>query len=154
MKKILLLTAALMMAVTLFAQRTISGKVVEQDTQEAVIQATAAILSGEKVVANALTNTNGGFSIKAPRDGRYTLKITYVGFKTYTKQFTIREGKDFHAGTRPIPLYITRARSARPRVRLSRSSSSVCLALRSATTVPSRSMARRSRRSSSMVRSS
>ena len=99
MKKILLLTAALMMAVTLFAQRTISGKVVEQDTQEAVIQATAAILSGEKVVANALTNTNGGFSIKAPRDGRYTLKITYVGFKTYTKQFTIREGKDFHAGT-------------------------------------------------------
>ena len=99
MKKILLLTAALMMAVTIFAQRTISGKVVEQDTQEAVIQATAAILSGEKVVANALTNTNGGFSIKAPRDGRYTLKITYVGFKTYTKQFTIREGKDFHAGT-------------------------------------------------------
>ena len=40
MKKILLLTAALMMAVTIFAQRTISGKVVEQDTQEAVIQAT------------------------------------------------------------------------------------------------------------------
>ena len=76
MKKMLLLTAALMMAVTVFAQRTISGKVVEQDTQEAVIQATAAILSGEKVVANALTNTNGGFSIKAPRDGKYTLKIT------------------------------------------------------------------------------
>ena len=71
----------------------------EQDTQEAVIQATASILSGEKIVANALTNMNGGFSIRAPRDGKYTLKITYVGFKTYTKQINIRDGKDYSAGT-------------------------------------------------------
>jgi len=81
------------------AQRLVSGRVVEQDTQEAVIQATASILSGEKVVANALTNMNGGFSIRAPHDGRYTLKITYVGFKTYTKQLHIRDGKDYSAGT-------------------------------------------------------
>ena len=70
MRKVILLTVALMMAVVANAQRLVSGKVVEQDTQEAVIQATASILSGEKVVANALTNMNGGFSIRAPRDGR------------------------------------------------------------------------------------
>jgi hypothetical protein len=99
MKKLLLLTVFLVVTVMAFAQRTVSGKVVEQDTQEAVIQATAAILSGEKVVANAVTNTNGGFSFKAPRDGSYTLKITYVGFKTYTKKITIKDGKDYHAGT-------------------------------------------------------
>ena len=87
------------MAVMTFAQRTVTGKVVEQDTQEAVIQATAALLSGEKVVANAVTNTNGGFSIVAPRDGSYTLKVTYVGFKTYSKKITIKDGKDYHAGT-------------------------------------------------------
>ena len=84
MRRFILLTAALVMAVMTFAQRTVTGKVVEQDTQEAVIQATAALLSGEKVVANAVTNNNGGFSIVAPRDGSYTLKVTYVGFKTYT----------------------------------------------------------------------
>ena len=93
------MVTALVMAVMTFAQRTVTGKVVEQDTQEAVIQATAALLSGEKVVANAVTNTNGGFSIKAPRDGSYTLKVTYVGFKTYSKKINIKDGKDYHAGT-------------------------------------------------------
>ena len=86
MRKLILLTVALTLAVVANAQRLVSGKVVEQDTQEAVIQATASILSGDKVVANALTNMDGGFQIRAPRDGRYTLKITYVGFKTYTKR--------------------------------------------------------------------
>ena len=99
MRKVILVTVVLITSVVANAQRLVSGKVVEQDTQEAVIQATASILSGEKVVANALTNMNGGFSIRAPHDGRYTLKITYVGFKTYTKQLNIRDGKDFSAGT-------------------------------------------------------
>ena len=99
MRKVILLTVVLVTSVVANAQRLVSGKVVEQDTQEAVIQATASILSGEKVVANALTNMNGGFSIRAPHDGRYTLKITYVGFKTYTKQINIRDGKDYSAGT-------------------------------------------------------
>ena len=99
MRKLILLTVVLLTAVVANAQRLVSGKVVEQDTREAVIQATASILSGEKIVANALTNMNGGFSIRAPRDGKYTLKITYVGFKTYTKQINIRDGKDYSAGT-------------------------------------------------------
>ena len=99
MRRFILLMTALVMAVMTFAQRTVTGKVVEQDTQEAVIQATAALLSGEKVVANAVTNTNGSFSIKAPRDGSYTLKVTYVGFKTYSKKISIKDGKDYHAGT-------------------------------------------------------
>ena len=89
----------LCISLTTFAQRTVTGKVVEQDTNEAVIQATAALLSGEKVVANAVTNTSGGFSIKAPREGSYTLKITYVGFKTYSKKITLKDGKDYRAGT-------------------------------------------------------
>ena len=99
MRKAILLIAVLVVSMTAFAQRTVSGKVVEQDTQEAVIQATAALLSGEKVVANAVTNTNGGFTIHAPREGSYTLKITYVGFKTYTKNITLKDGKDYRAGT-------------------------------------------------------
>ena len=99
MQKIGLLIVALMVTVASFAQRTVRGTVVEQDTQEAVIQATAALLKGEKVVANAVTNTNGGFTIKAPEEGSYTLQITYVGFKTYTKKITLKDGKDYSAGT-------------------------------------------------------
>ena len=99
MQKIGLLIVALMVTVASFAQRTVRGTVVELDTQEAVIQATASLLKGEKVVANAVTSTNGGFTIKAPEEGTYTLQITYVGFKTYTKKITLKDGKDYSAGT-------------------------------------------------------
>ena len=97
MKKYVLLIVALMMTVVTFAQRTVRGTVVEQDAQEAVIQATASLLSGEKVIANAVTNTEGAFSIKAP-EGSYTLQVTYVGFKTYTKKISLKD-KDYNAGT-------------------------------------------------------
>ena len=80
MRKLILLITVSMMVIAASAQRTVTGKVVEQDTQEVVIQATAALLSGEKVVANAVTSTSGSFSIKAPQEGTYTLKVTYVGF--------------------------------------------------------------------------
>ena len=87
------------MTIAGFAQRTVTGKVVEQDTKDAVIQATASLLSGEKVVSNAVTNADGNFSVKAPSDGTFTLRITYVGFKTYTKKITVAEGKNVSAGT-------------------------------------------------------
>ena len=87
------------MTIAGFAQRTVTGTVVEQDTKDAVIQATASLLSGEKVVSNAVTNADGKFSVKAPSDGTFTLRITYVGFKTYTKKITVAEGKSVSAGT-------------------------------------------------------
>lgn len=87
------------MTIAGFAQRTVTGKVVEQDTKDAVIQATASLLSGEKVVSNAVTNADGNFSVKAPSDGTFTLRITYVGFKTYTKKITVADGKGVSAGT-------------------------------------------------------
>ena len=100
MRRLLLFTMAVFLTVlSVHAQRVVSGKVIEQDTQDAVIQATASILSGEKVVANGVTNTDGAFRITAPSDGTYTLKITYVGFKTYTKKFTLKDGKGYQAGT-------------------------------------------------------
>ena len=100
MRRLLVLMMTVSLTVlSLHAQRVVTGKVVEQDTQDAVIQATASILSGDKVVSNGVTNTEGAFRVNAPSDGTYTLKITYVGFKTYTKKFTIKEGKGYNAGT-------------------------------------------------------
>ena len=100
MRRLLVLMMTVSLAVlSVHAQRMVSGKVIEQDTQDAVIQATASILSGDKVVSNGVTNTDGAFRVKAPSDGTFTLKITYVGFKTYTKKITIKDGKDLNAGT-------------------------------------------------------
>ena len=86
-------------AIMTFAQRTVSGRIVEQDSKEAVIQATVALLNNNKVVANAVTNTEGRFSMRAPADGTYTLKVTYVGFKTYSKKLTVKDGGNVAAGT-------------------------------------------------------
>ena len=82
------------------AQRTISGKVVEQDTKEAVIQATVALLKGDStLVGNAVTNANGNFQMTAPSNGNFIVRITYVGFKTYTKRITVSDGKPVQMGT-------------------------------------------------------
>ena len=82
-----------------FAQRTVSGKVIESDSREAVIQATVALLKTDSsLVANGLTNMNGQFQMTAPQDGNFIIRITYVGFKTYTKAVTV-SGKPVDMGT-------------------------------------------------------
>jgi len=98
MRRLFILLVVSMTTIVAFAQGTVSGTVIEQDTEEAVIQATAAVMKGQKIVANAVTNTNGAFSIRVPSDGTYDLRITYVGFKTYTKKIKI-EGKNIPLGT-------------------------------------------------------
>jgi len=99
MKRLILLLVVTCSTVLIFAQRTVSGRVIEEDTKDAVIQATAALLSGEKVVANAVTDTDGNFTIKSPSEGNFTLKVTYVGFKTFTRKITLKDGKNYQAGT-------------------------------------------------------
>ena len=85
---------------TATAQRTITGKVIESDTQESVIQATIALLKSDStLVANAVTNESGSFRLTAPADGNFIIRITYVGFKTYTKRVSVANGKAVNVGT-------------------------------------------------------
>ena len=99
MKRLLLLMAVMTATMTMFAQRTITGKVIEQDTKEEVIQATVSLLKADSsLVTNAVTNTSGTFKVTAPKDGSYILKITYVGFKTYTRTVKV-DGKPVQLGT-------------------------------------------------------
>ena len=75
------------------AQRTVSGTVIEQDSREAVIQATVALLkSDSSLVTNAVTTMDGQFKMTAPKDGSYIVRVTYVGFKTYTKRISVADG--------------------------------------------------------------
>ena len=99
MKRILLLMAAAFSAITMQAQRTVSGVVVDAEAREAVIQATVSLLSADSSsVANALTTANGRFELTAPRDGKYTVRITYVGYSTLYRNITMA-GKPIDLGT-------------------------------------------------------
>ena len=82
-----------------FAQRTIKGKVVENESGEALVSTTVKLLKADSTLAaGVLTGVDGSFSVKAPADGKYILKITCVGFKNYTKNITIDNGKDVSLG--------------------------------------------------------
>ena len=98
--RILLLTAALLMAVAATAQRAVTGRVIENDTQEAVAQTTVKLLKRDSTLAaGVLTNEEGRFSVKAPADGQYIVQITCVGFKAYTKPVDIKNGQNVSLGT-------------------------------------------------------
>ena len=82
-----------------FAQRTITGKVVENESGEALVSTTVKLLKADSTLAaGVLTGVDGSFSVKAPADGKYILRITCVGFKNYTKTITIDNGKDVSLG--------------------------------------------------------
>ena len=101
--KLLLLAVLLFSALTLQAQRTISGHVIDKEGQEAVIQATIALLKTDStsIVTNAVTNYNGDFQMTAPQDGSFLLRITYVGYKTLYRSVTV-SGKPVQLGTLTI----------------------------------------------------
>ena len=101
MKRFLLFAlVTLTTTMTALAQRTINGTVIEQDSREAVIQATVALLKTDStLVTNAVTNVDGQFKMTAPKDGSYIVRVTYVGFKTYTKAVSVSGGKGVSLGT-------------------------------------------------------
>ena len=102
MKRFLISLAVLLTAaLSTLAQRTISGTVVD-DQKEAVIQATVALLKSDStLVTNSMTNASGLFSLTAPKDGKYLVRVTYVGYKTLYRQVTMA-GKPLKLGTLPI----------------------------------------------------
>lgn len=79
MKKIILLLVLYVSASSVFAQASIYGKVYEEENGEGVIGASL-VLSKSGVFANgAATDFDGYYSF--PLDpGKYTLKVSYVGF--------------------------------------------------------------------------
>lgn len=101
MKRFFILMAVLFTAVlSVFSQRTITGTVIDSDEKEGVIQATVALLKADStLVGNAMTNASGHFSMTAPADGRFIVRVTYVGYKTLFKNITISQGKPLALGT-------------------------------------------------------
>ena len=98
MKRFLLLMAVTLSALSMQAQRTITGKVVDE-ANEAVIQATVSLLKTDSTsVTHAVTNMNGQYTLTAPADGKYLVRVTYVGYKTQVSSVTMA-GKPVNLGT-------------------------------------------------------
>ncbi len=103
MRRFLLLTVAVLFAtLSVQAQRTISGTVIDSDEKLPVIQATVSLLRADStLVTNTVTSTEGVFQVTAPQDGRYKVRITYLGYKPLVRNITM-SGEPVKLGTLTI----------------------------------------------------
>lgn len=87
MKKILFLTfITLCVTTSMMAQKVISGTFVDKDTKDGIAQATVSLLKRDSsFVKGVISDIDGRFSMTAPNDGSYLLKVTSVGYKTLVK---------------------------------------------------------------------
>lgn len=85
---------ALLVAVAANAQTkniTLHGRVVEKDTKEAVIQATAQLLSlpDSTYAAGAATVSDGSFTLPRVAAGNYVLKVSFIGYKNFYRNMQL-----------------------------------------------------------------
>ena len=70
---------------------SVTGKVTEMSSGELLPGATALLLNPKdsSQVTGAATNNSGAFTLAPKKGGKYILRISYMGFKTYTKDLTL-----------------------------------------------------------------
>ena len=96
------MTVLLVAVVSIQAQHTITGNVIDSDEKQPVIQATVSLLKTDStLVANAVTNVNGVFTVTAKENGNHLLRVTYVGYKTVYKKVVVGD-KPVNVGTMTI----------------------------------------------------
>ena len=73
------------------AQGTVRGTVVDKTTEEAISFATVSVnrQGSTTYVAGATTDVDGKFNIKDIADGKYTIVISYVGYKELKRDFEL-----------------------------------------------------------------
>lgn len=100
MKRFLTLALlALNTALAMAQSREISGTITDKQSKDAVSLATIQLLKKDSTFITGTTSgDNGKFTLKAPSDGQYILKLSSIGYKTITRPITIREDADVKLG--------------------------------------------------------
>ena len=73
---------------------TVSGTVIDKEDNSAIMQATVQLLSlpDSAMVVGNVTDNSGHFSMSA-RPGKYVLKVSFVGYLAYEKQYQLTASK-------------------------------------------------------------
>ena len=79
---------------------TISGNLFDADLKEPVIQATVQLFtaSDSTFVGGTVTSDEGAFSVEAPSNGVFRLKISSVGYQTIQREVTLRRNQGVDLG--------------------------------------------------------
>ena len=92
-KRIFTLSLMMFAVLSIMAQGMVKGRVLDKANDEALAFVNIAVSpKGSKTIAGgATTDIDGKFSIKNLKNGDYTLTLTFVGYKTVTKEFQISD---------------------------------------------------------------
>lgn len=90
-KKNIIFTCIFMLLTTLslIAQNTITGKVIDTKTNEAIIGAN--VDCGKY---GTITDIDGNYELNNVEDGQYSITITYLGYSTFVKEITVSGGQN------------------------------------------------------------
>jgi len=96
----LLLLLLTFFSVSAMAQtRVVSGTLIDSDTDEPMFQATVQLLKTDSTfIVGTVSNDDGTFKVTAPKNGKYIVKITSVGYKTFSKSIQISQDKALNLG--------------------------------------------------------
>lgn len=93
MKRITLLLVLLAGCLAATAQEyKVSGTVVDDQTDQALVYSTAALLQKDNtVLRGTMTDSLGHYELAVSTPGTYTLRVSYIGYKTTTTKVTLAE---------------------------------------------------------------
>lgn len=103
MKKLILFSLFIVFTVATKAAVNIQGRIINADTQQPIEFVTVSIYnpSTSKNIAGALTNQDGVFNIVSVANGTYELRISFVGYSPFSKEFKVN-GTDMKFGNIPL----------------------------------------------------
>ena len=98
-RRLFLLLLTLVAAVSYAQERKISGTLIDRDTKEPLPQVTLQLLTTDSAfVGGAVSDEDGKFTITAPKNDKYLLKISSVGYITTLKRIEMVEDHDLAMG--------------------------------------------------------
>lgn len=104
-RKVLMTIGLLLMANFVLAQGTIKGTVTDPKAKEPVAFANVVALQDGKQIKGTQTDINGEFTLKPLPVGQYDIKVSCVGYNTYTREgFTVKA-----SGISPINIEMSSA---------------------------------------------
>ena len=76
-------------AMGVLAQGVVKGKVLDKQTDEALQFVNVKLMKGEKMIQGGITDVKGAFTLNNVPDGQYTLTVSFVGYKSLTRNVSL-----------------------------------------------------------------
>ncbi len=95
MKKFFLFLLLQVITLSAFASATIHGRIIDANTQKPIEFVTVSVFNpaSSKNIAGALSDQDGVFNIPSVSNGKYELRVSFVGYTSYNKEFNVNGGE-------------------------------------------------------------